>query len=224
MATGRFADVDYINVRFSTPTLDTLSHYQSVLLYSGQYFSDRVALGNTLDSYMRAGGGVVVGMFAYNYVGLRGAFINNYALNPAGTFIASTNPKLGKILLPNDPLMDGVKRFDGGNSALITDANLVQGAVAVANYKNGQTLIAKWVVHGFQTVNLNFYPPSSDAGGNVWNSSTDGTKLIANALENVGLVAAVPEPATWAMMLVGFAMIGSTLRRRKVNTRVSYAC
>ncbi|MDR6126400.1 hypothetical protein QE361_002754 [Sphingomonas sp. SORGH_AS802] len=52
----------------------------------------------------------------------------------------------------------------------------------------------------------------------------DGTKLIANALENVGLVAAVPEPATWAMMLVGFAMIGSTLRRRKVNTRVSYAC
>ena len=46
MATGRFADVDYINVRFSTPTLDTLSHYHSVLLYSGQYFSDRVALGD----------------------------------------------------------------------------------------------------------------------------------------------------------------------------------
>jgi PEP-CTERM motif len=31
---------------------------------------------------------------------------------------------------------------------------------------------------------------------------------------------AVPEPATWAMMLFGFALIGSTLRRR-VATRVS---
>jgi len=28
-------------------------------------------------------------------------------------------------------------------------------------------------------------------------------------------VAAVPEPATWAMMLLGFGAIGFTMRRRK---------
>ncbi len=43
--------------------------------------------------------------------------------------------------------------------------------------------------------------------------------------DNVSLdlapTAAVPEPATWAMMIVGFAMIGATLRRR--STAVSFA-
>jgi hypothetical protein len=35
---------------------------------------------------------------------------------------------------------------------------------------------------------------------------------------------AVPEPATWAMMLLGFGGIGATMRRRaKTNTTVSYA-
>lgn len=36
-------------------------------------------------------------------------------------------------------------------------------------------------------------------------------------------VAAVPEPATWAMMLLGFAMTGAALRRRKPKVTVSFA-
>lgn len=37
-------------------------------------------------------------------------------------------------------------------------------------------------------------------------------------------VGAVPEPATWAMMLVGFGAIGVTMRRKsKVSTKVAYA-
>ena len=36
--------------------------------------------------------------------------------------------------------------------------------------------------------------------------------------------AAVPEPATWAMMLAGFGMVGVGLRRRSaVKTRLTYA-
>lgn len=34
----------------------------------------------------------------------------------------------------------------------------------------------------------------------------------------------VPEPATWAMMLVGFGAIGVTMRRRKQPPRVRFAC
>jgi hypothetical protein len=39
----------------------------------------------------------------------------------------------------------------------------------------------------------------------------------------VTTVAAIPEPATWAMMAVGFGLAASAMRRRKVTTRVSYA-
>jgi hypothetical protein len=36
-------------------------------------------------------------------------------------------------------------------------------------------------------------------------------------------VAAVPEPATWGMMILGFGMIGAASRSRKVKTTVTYA-
>lgn len=35
-------------------------------------------------------------------------------------------------------------------------------------------------------------------------------------------VADVPEPASWAMMLGGFAVVGSVMRRRRVATSVTY--
>lgn len=36
------------------------------------------------------------------------------------------------------------------------------------------------------------------------------------------VTSAVPEPATWAMMIGGFVMVGATMRRRKVNTSVRF--
>jgi Protein of unknown function (DUF642)/PEP-CTERM motif len=36
-------------------------------------------------------------------------------------------------------------------------------------------------------------------------------------------VTAVPEPATWAMMISGFALVGGAMRRRNVKTRFSFA-
>lgn len=35
--------------------------------------------------------------------------------------------------------------------------------------------------------------------------------------------AAVPEPSTWAMMLVGFGMVGASIRYRRRPTKVAYA-
>ena len=38
------------------------------------------------------------------------------------------------------------------------------------------------------------------------------------------LVAAVPEPATWALMILGFGIVGSALRRRRrAQVRFSFA-
>jgi hypothetical protein len=34
--------------------------------------------------------------------------------------------------------------------------------------------------------------------------------------------AAVPEPATWALMILGFGLVGGVLRRKERETRVRY--
>ena len=45
----------------------------------------------------------------------------------------------------------------------------------------------------------------------------------AFALTQVPDAPAVPEPATWAMMLMGFGMIGFAARNRRTKVRVTYA-
>lgn len=50
----------------------------------------------------------------------------------------------------------------------------------------------------------------------------DNLRVVASDIEgDVG--AAVPEPATWAMMILGFGAIGATLRRARRNRRAALA-
>jgi hypothetical protein len=51
-----------------------------------------------------------------------------------------------------------------------------------------------------------------------------GTLVVVNiASARIVPLQAVPEPATWALMLVGFGMIGATTRYRRRATNVTYA-
>lgn len=55
-------------------------------------------------------------------------------------------------------------------------------------------------------------------------NSTGGSPYSSSATLAIGGQApAVPEPATWAMMLVGFGMIGATARYRRRGAKVSFA-
>ena len=42
-------------------------------------------------------------------------------------------------------------------------------------------------------------------------------------LTDAGSPGAVPEPASWAMMIAGFGLVGAAMRRRRVPVRVTYA-
>ncbi|WP_375420008.1 PEPxxWA-CTERM sorting domain-containing protein [uncultured Sphingomonas sp.] len=53
---------------------------------------------------------------------------------------------------------------------------------------------------------------------NVTFSSTGNSFEVDNLA-----IAAVPEPATWAMMLIGFGLIGATARYRRRHSAVTYA-
>ena len=53
----------------------------------------------------------------------------------------------------------------------------------------------------------------------VYNYAVGGNTVTVN----IGQAAAVPEPATWGLMILGFGMIGAASRSRKVKTTVSFA-
>jgi len=46
-----------------------------------------------------------------------------------------------------------------------------------------------------------------------FDSTTSGNCCWGPALDNVA-IAAVPEPATWTMAIMGFGLVGASLRRR----------
>lgn len=65
---------------------------------------------------------------------------------------------------------------------------------------------------------LNYGGPIADrpdeVGSNLWGLAEEGTNSNQNFAYFTLASAAVPEPGTWAMMLLGFAGVGLAMRRR----------
>lgn len=80
------------------------------------------------------------------------------------------------------------------------------------------------VTNGNQSVSQ--YVRFQASAGTLINSVTFNNVPSQDAFESANFsITAVPEPATWAMMLIGFGGMGLMMRRRKskVTTNVSYA-
>ena len=58
----------------------------------------------------------------------------------------------------------------------------------------------------------------------AWGTPAGGSlKLLYSATSQSQVIAAVPEPATWAMMIAGFGLVGGIARRRSRATNVVYS-
>jgi hypothetical protein len=187
---GSLAGVDLISVTggAAIPSLAQLCHYQSVLVFSDNDFTDPVATGNVLADYVDQGGGVVLQTFAFitngsATYGIAGRISTNGYLPFTATSTAyPANLTMVKDL-PQHPLLDGVNTFNGGstsfqNSPMSTNT----GAIQVAHWSNGQAFAGGKVNGAGRSAGLNFFPPSSDAFPSSWVSATDGARLMANAL------------------------------------------
>jgi len=99
--------------------------------------------------------------------------------------------------------------FNLSNSGLATTT---QGRVVIGGLSNGITGIST----GANDFLVNFNPATGFVlRSSVVSPETDINDLDLTLVRVPSTPAGVPEPATWAMLVAGFSLIGSALRRHK---------
>jgi hypothetical protein len=148
------------------------------------------------------------------------ATITGGALNPGG----STNPGSGfdgsianYLAAPSDITItfNGNQKYFGllwGSVDTTNTVSFYEGSTLLASYTGGQLE---------SSIGLQGYPANGSFVGFLADgASADFDKVVLSAaggdpFESVNYAAAVPEPAAWAMLILGMAGLGGVLRRRR---------
>lgn len=123
------------------------------------------------------------------------------------------------------------QEFLGGALTGYADIYVVNGRVRFGAYTNGgMTAVGSSLTTGigsFERVTFSTLSPFNLVALYSYGGGAEYYIDVASASDSVSFgaaTAAVPEPATWALMLVGFGAVGSALRRRqKVTGCVRFA-
>jgi len=183
--------VDVFDLEDGIPSAVQMERYNAILAFTdyADAGEDLAAFGDNLADYVDNTGGVVVAMFGVGGIEIEGRFNtdNYWAIQPgSGTF--NDQQGLGTVYDPSHPLMTGVSSFDGGSSSYRPASdNTHPLATKIADWSGGTTpLIAVRRLpdstYGLKRVDLAFYPPSSNVRSDFWDDSTDGGRMMVNAL------------------------------------------
>ncbi len=164
---------------------------------------------------LATGASIGINAFTYTNTGLdaaRPAFgsTGNYAaVNTGGTFVFDfAASKLFSFVIGSiDTYNSLTLRYADGTSTVLTGGAIV-GDPSLDN--PGNRTIAE--TNGVVTYRV--------TSGSLLTGATFNSTY--NAFEFDNLAVAVPEPAAWAMMIFGFALVGGSLRRRS-TVKVNFA-
>lgn len=182
-----FSAVEVIPVTSTdpVPTLAQLLSYDAVMVYTFQNFNAPDSLGDLLADFVDAGHGVVLALYSQDTA--KSPLSGRVAAQDYLPWAVSGDNFAGGLtlvkLLPQHPILAGIQSFNGGTLGYYQqNASATPGSVLLANWSNGQKLVAARQVGAGRLVGLNFFPVSSDVYSGWWSASTDGAKLMGNAL------------------------------------------
>ena len=206
--TGEFANIETIDVRTSTPTLDDVREYHAVFVYSDVPPADAALLGDVLADYLAGGNGVVLAAGTLDPdFGPTGRLVSEGWLpadpaplelrQPGGTLL----PEPSHAWLPGvdgHPTTDGVNYIDMGPQAPRHSAvTPVAGAVTTLLWEDAvPALVVREpadITQG-RVVLANLWPVSESAQPGSWTNQvtapwdtglqldTDVDRVLANSL------------------------------------------
>jgi hypothetical protein len=195
-------------------TAASLAGFDTVVQY-GNDFVDQTAL----ETFVSSGGRVIWTPWAGHNFNVN-ANLQIWDNGAAGTEYRVSNPGV-TVLLPGDPLLAGVTFPAAGSPDIgrMTGKNFVAGVTQVATWADGPAMIGYRTFGAGSVVGINLHVITSDTAFEVINTPW-ASQLLSNAVG--GNVAAVPEPASWAMMIAGFGLAGAAMRRRQ-RVKVAFA-
>lgn len=147
-----------------------------------ELFSNVVSMGDLLASFTDSGKGVILAVFAFNGYSQSpsGSFSDYYCINNGNNGFITGRQTLGTFEA-NHPIMAGVTSFDGGSSSY-RSGTFNPASEQVASWTDGTPLVATRLINNVRRVDLGFFPPSSDARSDFWQSNTNGVTIMVNAI------------------------------------------
>jgi len=139
---------------------------------------------------------------------------------------------------PSSAVVGGGVEFQVGNASPFFALNFNGGGLRITNVTGsafglGATVVSlSNLTHAFTSATLlnssitNFNSSKVSLQNGVLQLNFIGTDWASNSTANIQLetASAVPEPATWAMMLLGIGAVGGAMRsRRRQRVSVTYA-